>query len=86
MSKYTVGLSLVVVAALVFCTSPALAVVGGYAEQFAYADGQLTGSGGGANVSGGLWVGHSGSTFNDNVQVSAGGILLNAPGSEDVNR
>ncbi len=86
MSKYTVGLSLVVVAALVFCATPALAAVGGYAEQFAYADGQLTDSGAGANVSGGLWTGHSGTTFNDNVQVSAGGINLNFPGSEDVHR
>lgn len=55
-------------------------------EGFNYADGQLTASGGGADVSGGLWVGHSGTTFGDNIQVISGEAEVRASGSEDANR
>ena len=60
------------------------------ADGFSYADGQLTDSlhlgVPGDNVSGGLWVGHSGTTFDDNIQVAGGQAILNNPGSEDANR
>jgi len=60
------------------------------AEGFGYADGQLTGTTPASNapvdVSGGTWVGHSGTTFSDNIDVLAGSAILNNPGSEDANR
>ena len=57
-----------------------------FSDGFDYPDGQLTASGGGADVSGGLWTGHSGTTFGDNVQVVGGEAIVKASGSEDVNR
>ncbi len=60
------------------------------AEGFGYADGQLTGTTPASNapvdVSGGTWVGHSGTTFTDNIDVLAGQAILDNPGSEDANR
>ncbi len=60
------------------------------ADGFSYPDGQLTSSATAAaiatDVSGGLWVAHSGSTFDDNVLVSGGSAILNNSGSEDVHR
>ncbi|MEO2049476.1 MAG: PEP-CTERM sorting domain-containing protein [Pirellulales bacterium] len=78
-----------------FCCAVLSAMVAGqatattfFADHFNYADGQLTDSeaGAGDNVSGGLWVGHSGTTFNDNVDVIGGQAELLNSGSEDVNR
>jgi len=55
-----------------------------------YIDGQLTDSATAAaiqtNVGAGNWVAHNGSTFDDNVLVAGGQVVLNNPGSEDVNR
>jgi len=57
------------------------------AEGFDYADGELTiNDGTGDNVSGGLWVPHSGEGFDDNIDVLAGHAILNNSGSEDANR
>ena len=79
------------------CCAAALVMIGNTAsattfmsDSFSYADGQLTDSevGGnpGDNVSGGLWTGHSGETFEDNVDVIGGQAELLNSGSEDVNR
>ena len=59
-----------------------------FSDGFDYPDGQLTDSeaGAGDNVSGGLWTGHSGTTFGDNVDVIAGNAQVLNSGSEDVNR
>lgn len=60
------------------------------AEGFSYPDGQLTAStpasNSPVNVSGGLWVAHSGDTFTDNIDVLGGQAVLDNPGSEDANR
>ena len=58
-----------------------------FTDGFDYENGQLTDSeaGAGQNVSGGVWVGHSGQTHNDNVQVVDGKAIINNSGSEDVN-
>jgi len=79
------------IAMLVFATSISVHATTFFVDTFSYADGQLTDSddtstGTGANVSGGLWVGHSGDTFGDNVQVSGGNAIINTSGSEDIRR
>lgn len=51
-----------------------------YIDTFNYPDGNLT------TVSGGLWVGHSGSGFNDDIEVKNGNALVRNSGSEDANR
>ena len=77
------------------CCAAALTMIGNTAsattfmsDSFSYADGQLTDSedGAGANVSGGAWTGHSGTGFDDNVDVIGGQAELLNSGSEDVNR
>lgn len=55
-------------------------------DGFDYADGQLTDTDGGANVSGGNWTAHSGIGFTDNVDVIGGKAQVLNSGSEDVNR
>lgn len=57
------------------------------AEGFDYPDGELTiNDGTGDDVSGGLWIPHSGQTFNDNIDVLGGQAILNNSGSEDAHR
>lgn len=58
-----------------------------FVDQFNYADGELTiNDGTGDDVSGGLWVPHSGETFDDNIDVISGQAELLNSGSEDANR
>jgi hypothetical protein len=74
------------VAALGLAASSASASVF-FNEGFNYADGDLTITDGtGDDVSGGLWVPHSGSTFGDNIQVLSGHAEVRASGSEDAHR
>lgn len=71
---------------LIAATTPAFATLF-WQDGFDYADGELTvNDGTGDNVSGGLWTPHSGATFNENLTVSSGMLLVNASGSEDANR
>lgn len=55
------------------------------ADGFSYPDGSLT-TDGGDDVSGGLWVSHSGTGFNDSIDVVGGQAILNNSGSEDAHR
>ena len=56
-------------------------------DGFDYPDGELTiNDGTGDDVSGGLWVPHSGETFDDNIDVLGGQAILTNSGSEDANR
>lgn len=60
-----------------------------FADGFNYADGDLTVyDGTGDNVSGGLWVPHSGTGFPTSIVVSSGQAVVNSgnPASEDANR
>lgn len=81
-------------ASLTFLSTSAFAGTVFLSEGFDYPDGQLTDSltgpdgsqVAGANVSGGNWTGHSGTTFDDNVDVVGGKAQILNSGSEDVNR
>lgn len=55
------------------------------AEGFSYPDGSLT-TDGGDDVSGGLWISHSGTGFNDSIEVVGGQAIVNNSGSEDAHR
>lgn len=55
------------------------------ADGFSYADGGLT-TDGVDDVSGGLWVPHSGTGFGDSIDVLGGSAILNNSGSEDAHR
>jgi len=77
-----------------FCSAALLVMGAGqatattfFADQFNYPDGQLTiNDGTGDDVSGGLWVPHSGETFSDNIDVISGQAELLNSGSEDAHR
>lgn len=80
---------LILFAAIAACTalSPAVRATTFFFDQFNYADGELTiNDGTGDDVSGGLWVPHSGETFDDNIDVVSGQAELLNSGSEDANR
>ncbi|MCH8240092.1 MAG: hypothetical protein IIB62_08600, partial [Proteobacteria bacterium] len=52
-----------------------------------YAAGELTvNDGTGDDVSSGLWIPHSGETFDDNLIVTPGSVTINNSGSEDAHR
>ena len=58
-----------------------------FGDQFNYPNGELTiNDGTGDDVSGGVWVPHSGQTFNDNIDVVNGQADLRNSGSEDAKR
>jgi len=85
MKRYV--LLLTALAALVFATGKNAEATTYYADTFNYADGELTiNDGTGDNVSGGIWVPHSGETFGDNIDIVGGQVELLNSGSEDANR
>ncbi len=85
--KFTFGIAAVAAFGLFAGQASAVTLI---ADGFDYADGQLTDSlhlgVPGDNVGLGNWTGHSGTTFDDNVDVLGGQAILNNSGSEDVNR
>ena len=75
------------VALAVFAAGSSASAAVFFTDGFDYADGELTvNDGTGDDVSGGLWVPHSGETFDDNIDVVSGQAELLVSGSEDANR
>ena len=74
-------------AALAMCGAASLQAATFFSDSFSYANGDLTVVGGsGNNVSGGLWVPHSGQANAPSIAVANGSAVLLTPGSEDANR
>lgn len=85
-SIFNKTLVLATAASLVAVASQASASVF-FSDSFAYPDGELTiNDGAGDDVSGGLWIPHSGQNYDDNLMVSNHELIVRASGSEDAHR
>jgi len=86
-SKLAVALGAFAVIGLGVSQASAVTLI---ADGFDYVDGQLSASTptttSPIDVSSGVWVGHSSTTFDDNVNVVGGSAILHNSGSEDINR